>query len=158
MKKPSQKIQDESTMEEILSGGMICRLAMIDGEKPYMLSFNYGYRNRCIYIHSAPEGKKIDLLKKNNQVGFEIEEGVEILKAEKACGWSTKYRSVTGHGEVKILTDPELKKEGLEVIMDQHGAVGPFEFPSGQLERMVVLQLQITSMTGKKSDNWEKGN
>ena len=155
MKKSSQEITDTNTVEQILSGGNICRLAMIDGNKPYMLSFNYGYRDGCIYIHSAPEGKKIDLIRKNNRVGFEVAEGIEIVQAEKSCSWSTRYRSVTGDGEVKIITDPELKKEGLEIIMDQHGAVGPFRFPEGQLERMVILKVEITSLSGKKSTNWD---
>ena len=68
MRKSNQEIRDEKVLEEILAGAEICRIAMTDGDRPYMLPFNYGYKDSCIYIHSAPEGKKIGLLRKNNQV------------------------------------------------------------------------------------------
>ena len=112
-------------LEEILSGQQICRLAMNGGERPYLLPFNYGYRDRFLYIHSATEGKKIELLREHPLVSFEVEHEVEIIPGKKAYGWSTRYRSVVGEGTVQIVTDPEGKREGLRVIMDQHGYRGP---------------------------------
>ena len=103
MRKANQEIMDERILEEILKGSEICRIAMVDSELPYILPFNYGYEDRCIYIHSAPDGKKIDLLRKNNRVCFEIEHTARIIKDEKACKWSTLYRSVVGYGEIEIV-------------------------------------------------------
>ena len=155
MRKINQEITDPGTLEEILSGARICRLAICDGEKPYLLPFNYGYRERCIYIHSAPEGKKIELLQLNPHVCFEVEDLVTIVPDIKACNWSTSYRSVVGEGKVEIITDYEGKKIGLEAIIAQHGAHLPADFDAGQMERMVILKITITSMTGKKSSNWD---
>ena len=94
MRKTKQEITDEKVLEEILSGAEICRLAMMDGHRPYLLPFNFGYADGSLYIHSAPEGKKIELLNINNQVCFEIEDTVRIIKKEKACGWTTLYRTL----------------------------------------------------------------
>ncbi|MCK5067413.1 MAG: pyridoxamine 5'-phosphate oxidase family protein [Bacteroidales bacterium] len=155
MRKSNQEIRDPGILEEILSGARICRVAMTDGEMPYILPLNYGYRDGSIYIHSAPEGKKIDLLKQNNRVCFEVEDASEIVKGEHACDWSTRYRSVVGYGTVEILSDDESKQSGLEVIMAQHGAPELLEFNSKNIKRMVILKLCITSRSGKQSSNWE---
>ena len=147
---------DERILEEILKGSEICRIAMVDSELPYILPFNYGYEDRCIYIHSAPDGKKIDLLRKNNRVCFEIEHTARIIKDEKACKWSTLYRSVVGYGEIEILTEQDQKRNGLEIIMSHHGAPELIDFGPKQMSQMVILKLIITSITGKQSSNWNR--
>jgi len=151
MRKAKLEIKDEAILKEILSGALICRLAMMDGELPYIVPVNYGYRDGSIYIHSAPEGKKIDLLRKNNQLCFEVEETAELVKGDRACDWTTRYRSVVGYASVEILTDDESKQTGLEVIMAQHGAPHLIEFNQKNMDRMLILKLNITSLTGKHS-------
>ncbi len=155
MRKANQEIKDKKVLEEILSGAVICRLALMDGDRPYILPFNYGYQDGSIYIHSAPEGKKIDLLGFNNQVCFEIEHTARIIREDKACGWTTLYRSVVGYGKVEILTDDAGKQRGLEIIMAQHGAPGLTRFDPGNMKRMVILKLSIESLTGKQSSKWK---
>ena len=154
MRKSRLEITKKDVLEEILSTQFICRLAMVDGGKPYLLPFNYGYRDGCLYIHSAPEGKKIDVLQKNPEVCFEVEAPVEIIKGPKACDWSTRYRSVVGYGISEILSDKESKQMGLEVIMAQHGAPKMREFDARNMQKMVILKIKITSMTGKRSSHW----
>lgn len=156
MRKARQEIGDKRVLEEILRGAVICRMAMLDGDMPYILPFNYGYRDGCLYIHSAPEGRKIELLGKNNRICFEVEDVPEIIKGERACDWTTRYRSVVGYGEVEILSNKEARQHGLEVIMAQHGAPELVEFSSKNLDRMVILKVTITSMSGKKSSNWDR--
>ena len=156
MRKSKQEIRDPKILEKILSGALICRVAMMDGALPYILPFNYGYQDGSLYIHSAPEGKKIDLLKQNKQVCFEMEDAVEIIKGEQACDWTTRYRSLVGYGTVEILSDDESKQNGLEVIMAQHGAPDLVDFNPKNMNRMVILKLTITSLSGKQSSPWEK--
>ena len=154
MRKARQEIKDLKILEEILRGATICRMAMMDGDLPYIIPFNYGYRDGCLFIHSAPEGKKIDLLMKKSHVCFEVEDIFELIKGEKACDWTTRYRSVVGYGDVEILSDEASKQLGLEVIMAQHGAPELVDFKQKNLDRMVILKLTISSMTCKKSSNW----
>ena len=158
MRKSNQEIKEWKVLEQILKGSLICRIAMMDQDRPYLLPFNYGYRERTIYIHSAPAGKKIDMLRENNQVCFEVEHTAELIKGEKACDWTTLYRSVVGYGTVEIIEDHAGKKEGLEIIMGRHGAPDLVDFNPGNLKRMVILKLTITSITGKQSGNWNRIN
>ena len=158
MRKTNQEITDKSVIEEILSKSEICRIAMIDNDLPYILPFNYGYKDNCIYIHSAPEGKKIDLLKKKNTICFEIEQIAKIIKHNKACKWATTYRSVVGYGDVEIITDYDKKKQGLEIIMTHYGAPDNLEFELKQVESIVILKITISKVTGKQSSNWTRKN
>jgi nitroimidazol reductase NimA-like FMN-containing flavoprotein (pyridoxamine 5'-phosphate oxidase superfamily) len=154
MRRKKQEITDKKIIEDILSKSLICRLGMIDGDKPYIVPVNYGYFNDTIYIHSASEGKKIELLKKNNKVCFEIEYNSEIIKKEKACDWNTKYRSVIGYGKIEIITNEEEKKQGLDFIMSQHGSKGNNIYKNSSLKNMVILKLNIEKLTGKQSGEW----
>lgn len=155
MRKAKQEITDQATLEKILAGAEICRLSMMDGKLPYMVPVNYGYRQGILYVHSAPQGKKIDLLRHNPLVCFEVEDTVEVVKGPEACDWTTRYRSVVGYGNVDIVTDEAGKREGLEVIMAQHGAAELKDFSANNLKRMVILKLTITSLSGKQSSNWD---
>ena len=116
MRKSRQEIRDRNILEEILKSQVVCRLAMVDGGRPYIVPVNYGYREGCLYIHSAPEGTKIDLLRQNPEISFEVEDKIEITKGDRACDWSTRYRSVIGYGKVEILSDESSKQHGLEVF------------------------------------------
>jgi nitroimidazol reductase NimA-like FMN-containing flavoprotein (pyridoxamine 5'-phosphate oxidase superfamily) len=115
---------------------------------------NYGYEKNTIYIHSASEGKKIDFLRTNNKVCFEIEDTIEIVKKDLSCEWATKYRSLIGYGTVEIITDFEQKKRGLDIIMSQHGKAENNVYKENQIEKMVILKLTIENVSGKQSKNW----
>lgn len=156
MRKANQEIKDKTILEEILKQAKICRLAMIDNGEPYILPFNFGYQNNCIYIHSAPEGKKIKLLKENSKVCFELEQESKLIKGDLACKWSTLYRSIVGYGNVEILSNFEEKCRGLDIIMKQHGAKEKMEYNKKEVDFIVILKLSITSMRGKQSGNWDK--
>ncbi|MCD4795255.1 MAG: pyridoxamine 5'-phosphate oxidase family protein [Bacteroidales bacterium] len=158
MRKTNQEIKDTAIIEEILSTSIICRIAMTDGERPYLLPFNYGYNNNCIYIHSALKGKKLDVLRKNNSVCFEIEHKSEIIKDKLACKWTTLYRSVVGYGTIEIIEDFNEKIHGLTIIMTQHGAPDITDFKPQHVDRMVILKLTVSKLTGKQSSNWERLN
>ena len=157
MRKKNQEITDPTIIEEILTEAEICRLAMMDGDKPYILPFNYAYLENCIYIHCAKVGKKIDLLSKNGEVCFEIEHTAQLIEGEKACDWTERYRSIVGYGSVEILSDFDEKQHGLDIIMRSNGMKGEITFEKKHVEAVAILKLIITSLTAKQSSNWISG-
>ena len=142
MRRRNQEIVDPKIIEEILSKTKICRIGMIDEDVPYIVPLNYGYFDHTIYIHSASEGKKIDLLRTNNKVCFEIEYTTEIIKNDVSCEWSAKYRSLIGYGTVEIITDHEKKKHCLDIIMAHHGKTENNVYK----EKQVLIYSAISSM------------
>ncbi len=156
MRKTNQEITEKKVLDEILTQSRICRIAMIDHGLPYLLPFNYGYQSNCIYIHTATVGKKLDILRNNPIVCFEIELTAEVISDETACKWATRYRSVIGNGHIDIISDFDQKILGLEIIMKHNGAPPPYVFESGHIDSLVILKLNIDTITGKQSSNWDK--
>lgn len=150
MRKSERKIEDPTIIQKILTDSVICRVAMFDNEYPYIVPLNYGYKDNALYIHCAQEGKKIDLIKRNNKVCFEIEDSYKIVESEVSCEWTTKYRSLIGTGEVEILTDFDEKKKGLDIIMNQHGKMEN-AYSDKLVDRVFILKLNINSISGKQS-------
>lgn len=149
MRRQERKIDDENIINEIFSKSIICRLAIFDEQYPYIVPMNYGYNNNSLYFHCALKGKKIDLITKNNKVSFEIEQSHEIVKSDISCKWTTKYRSIIGFGTIDFITDFNQKKEGLNIIMQQHGK-SDNKYTDKSIENVLILKLNINSFTAKK--------
>ncbi len=153
MRRKQYEITDRKLIGKILSKSEICRIAIMDGDKPYIVPLNYGYYDNALYFHSAPVGKKIDLLKINNKVCFEIEYSAEIVKHDIPCEWGTKYRSVIGYGAIDFITDPKQKKKGLDIIMAHNGKKDNNAYKDKQVEYILILKLSIEKITGKQIRN-----
>ena len=154
MRRSEREVADKSTIEEILSKSSICRLGFAFENIPYIVPVNYGYRENKIYIHSAPTGEKIELIKKCSTVCFEIELESEVLKYDIACKWTTRYRSIIGYGTIKIITDPEEKTHGMDIIMAQHGGPEKNKY-NASFNKMVILELEIDRLTAKQAGEWD---
>jgi len=150
MRRKEREIKDQKEIEDILKACSICRLAMVDEDKPYLVPMNFGYREGTLYLHSAREGRKIDLIRKNPHVCFEVDEIVQFRKAERACDWGVEYKSVIGSGKAFFLTDPEEKRRAFDTIMAQYSDEA-YDYPETMLERTLVIKIEIEKMTGKKS-------
>jgi len=155
MRRKDRKITDEKIIERILSKSTVCRIAMVDEGLPYIVPLNYGYFDNALYIHSAPEGRKIDILKHNNKVCFEIEYSSEVISSELSCDWSTKYRTLVGYGSIQIITDFEQKKFGLDKIMSHYGKSENNVYKDKNVGFMVILKLTIEQLSGKQAGDWE---
>ena len=151
MRRKDKEINDKATIEWILNEADFCRIAMCDGSKPYIVPLNFGYEDGILFFHSAKEGKKIDVLRTNNKICFEIDIKAELVKCEVICDWGMKYYSIVGEGIVDILTDIEEKKRGLNVISKKYAKNLEFEYPISMLNNIEVLKVSILKMTGKKS-------
>ncbi|MBA7467351.1 MAG: pyridoxamine 5'-phosphate oxidase family protein [Dehalococcoidia bacterium] len=150
MRRKEKEITDTAEIEQIIKQARVCRLGLVDGSEPYVVPVCFGYEKNAFYFHCAPEGRKIELIKKNNRVCVGIEADVEVINAENLCGWSIKYRSVIGVGRAHILEDEEDKIHGLAVIMWQFGEKRPnIEFE--KTDRTAVVRIDIENITGKKS-------
>lgn len=154
MRKKEREITNQALLNKILTKSKICRLAIHDTPFPYIVALNYGYSNNTLFIHCACEGKKIDLIRQNNKVAFQIELTSEIIKHKESCGWTTKYQSVVGNGEVEILSNFADKTEGLDILMQQAGKMEN-EYNPKYVDRILILKVNIKEICGKQAGNWE---
>jgi uncharacterized protein len=148
MRRNDREIKDIKEINGIIKRCRVCRLAMFDDGQPYIVPLNFGYDGRFLYFHAALEGRKIDIIKRNNRVGFEFDILHDITAAERACDWGATYESVIGSGTAEIVADLKAKKEALEWIMRQYGG-GTWDFPEEILQKTLILRLRILEISGK---------
>lgn len=150
MRRKEKEITETAGLESIISRSSTCRLALSVDNQPYIVPLCFGYQDKTLYFHSADTGRKIDMIRQNNQVCFEFDIDQEIIEDEEACHWGMNYRSIIGFGKAFIVEDGEQKREMLDIIMNQYGE-GEFEYSEELLEIMVVIKVEIEEMTGKQS-------
>ena len=149
MRRKDREINDIAVIEGIIRKGQVCRLALSENGQPYIIPLCFGYEDNNLYFHSAREGKKLDILRKNNNVCFEIDIDLELVKGKKACDCSMKYQSVIGFGKAELIEDIESKRRAFNIIM-QNYLEGSFEYPDESIQKTVIIKVEIESMTGKK--------
>ena len=150
MRRAEREIKDRSTIEEILRKATVCRLAVCDGNVPYVVPLSFGYADNCLYFHSAREGRKIETIKANPNVCFEVDVDQDVTRMDTPCNWEMKYRSVIGFGKAHIVDDLEEKRRALNIIV-KHYSGDPHEYPESALGDVAVFKIEVESMTGKKS-------
>lgn len=150
MRKKDKEIVDAAAVEDVLSRAAVCRLGLCDDNVPYVVPLCFGYEDGALYFHCGREGKKLDIIRKNENVCFEVEADCAIVKADKACDWSMKFKSVIGFGKAVFVEDVELKRKALDVIMRQYSN-GTFDYPQETVAKTTVIKVEIKTMTGKQS-------
>lgn len=151
MRRTEKEITNRREIDFILSKATVCRIGFNDRDAPYIVPLNFGYSNNCLYFHSASEGKKIELIKRNSLVCFEVDIDHEIINTGIPCKWSSKYASVIGYGKASLVTDPTQKKDALNILIDHYSHGESCTFPEKNLKEVTIIKIEINQMTGKKS-------
>jgi nitroimidazol reductase NimA-like FMN-containing flavoprotein (pyridoxamine 5'-phosphate oxidase superfamily) len=150
MRRKDKEISEESAIKTIIEKANVCRLGMVDGNKPYIVPLCFGYRDNVLYFHGSSKGKRIDIIRKNPDVCFEFDIITEPVESENACDWSMKYQSVIGFGKAVFIESLDKKRRAMNVIMAQYSKQ-KFQFPEKMLNITSVIKVEIESMTGKQS-------
>jgi uncharacterized protein len=152
MRRKDREIEKISDIESIITTADVCRVAFADDNTPYIVTLNFGYSGGdkpCFYFHCANEGRKLDLIKKNNYVCFELDTDHMLYGGEEGCDWGMKFRSVVGYGRISEVTDHYSRLAGLDHIMSHYADGNKFTYSEKVFERTTVLRLEIEEMTGK---------
>ncbi len=151
MRRKEKEITDAHIISEILNKAETVHFAMVDDHEPYAVTMNYGYRDHALYLHCAPEGRKIDILRRNSRVAFTVETDVSLSLGSEACQCTTIYKSVFGTGFACFVEDLEGKKAALDIIMEKHSGPGNYTYPEALLKRTAIIRVDIDFLSGKKS-------
>ena len=151
MRRKDKEIKDKKEIELIINKANVCRIGLSDNNNPYIVPVNFGYKDNCLFIHSASEGKKIDIIKKNNNVCFEMDIDHEILLGKPVCHTTSKYCSVIGFGKAYIIDDFDEKIKALNIILEHYFPDVPHEYSDKFLKKIVIIKIEIGKMTGKNS-------
>ncbi len=150
MRRKDKEIKDVKELESIISRSDVCRIALCEKNSPYIVPVSFGYKDNCLYFHSAANGRKIDIFKKNNRVCFEFDTHEGFIRSENPCDWDMKYYSVIGSGKAFFIEDIEGKTKALDIIT-RHYSSDVLEYKKNSVDNITVIKVEIENLTGKKS-------
>lgn len=149
MRRSDREITERAEIDAILNAGKVMRIALVDGDTPFLVPVFYAYDGQSIYFHSAQSGSKIDIIKRNNKICFEVGIKHGYIEDAMACDFEAKHKTVIGLGRAVFVKDEAEKIAALDRIValftDQH-----FEYPPANLKRTAVIRIDIESIKGKK--------
>ncbi|MGA2991229.1 MAG: pyridoxamine 5'-phosphate oxidase family protein [Candidatus Korobacteraceae bacterium] len=152
MRRKDREILDSSEVLRILQKADVCRIAMCVDNVPYVVTMNFGLGKggaKSLYFHCASEGKKIDILKKNNLVCFQTDIEHEFFLHNVNCGCSMRYRSVVGMGRMHFVTDLSEKLQGLQALMSHYTQEIKHTFKPEMVARTTILRLDVEEISAK---------
>ena len=152
MRRANREIFDKSTIRALMEEALVCRIGFCDDGTPYVVPMNFGLGENCLFLHCATEGRKLDILRRNDRVCFEMDFLREIKQGSESCGWGARYESVIGFGRAILVEDPAEKRFALDRIMDHHLAQGPYAYPDDILAKTTIIRIEIESLTGKRHE------
>jgi uncharacterized protein len=134
------------------------RISSIDENGyPQIIPMNFVFINDSIYMHSHTKGEKLDNIKRNLKVGFEVDRNLEFLPSyffdpNDASLADTLYISVVIKGEARIVNDVEEKVLALNKLMQKYQPEGKYHPMTKDMEvlgAVAVIKIIPNEMNGK---------
>ena len=168
---PKLEMKSLSSIIKFLDEERVGRVASIDEQGyPQIIPMNFVYVKKdfidtqsdnknigAVYMHSHPIGEKIENIKRNSKVGFEVDSYVCFLPSyyfhpTDASQADTLYISVVIKGNAAIVQDPDEKANALNALMKKYQKEGGYESLSsnmGSVREVTVLKVVPDQIRGK---------
>lgn len=166
------EIQSKKKIIEFLNNQPVGRIASIDiNGYPQIIPMNFVYleedypnklthtiiRSDAVYMHSYPLGEKLDNVKRNPKVGFEVDQHICFLPSyyfhpTDASQADTLYISVVIKGTAFIVEDNEEKAKALNGLMKKYqkeGKYGILDSFMPSVHEVAVIKIVPKEMRGK---------
>lgn len=95
-------------IEEVLRENVLGRIGCNDGERIYVVPVNYVFDGKYIIGH-ATLGMKIEMMRKNPRVCFEVDDMITF----------TNWKSVIAWGEYQELVSPRERQAAMKLFTDR---------------------------------------
>jgi nitroimidazol reductase NimA-like FMN-containing flavoprotein (pyridoxamine 5'-phosphate oxidase superfamily) len=145
-----QRELEDTQIDELLKSQLTGRIGCHSADLIYVVPVNYIYEAPDIYCHSA-KGMKIDLMRDNPQVCFEVDNIKDMTNWQSAIVW----------GRFEEITDIEEKQNIMQKLIDRvtpfilddsvppsHGFVDT-ESDVGDTIELIVYKISVSKRTGR---------
>ena len=161
------EIQSKSNISEFLNSQPVGRICSIDSKGfPQIIPMNFAYRDNAIYMHSHPFGEKLENIRANPQVGFEVDQHICFLPSyyfhpTDASQADTLYISVVIKGRAEIVHDNEEKARALNYLMEKYQKEGKYEALDAEMpvvREVAIIKVVPLDLHGKYKigQHWAK--
>ena len=152
MTKRELQITDLEQIKGILDTAKVLHLGLAVDNEPYVVPMNYGYvmegEKLTLYLHCAMKGKKLDMMRANSKVFFELDCNWEPFAGEKPCQHGLSYSSVMGRGEAVFVEDVEEKMTAMTALMKTQTGKD-FAFNAQLVSIVTVIRIDVAEYTAK---------
>ena len=146
------RITDEAQILEILDKCKVLHLGLAVNNEPYVVPLNYGSvmedGKLTLYLHSAVQGKKLDMIRANPNVFFEMDCDRMPFEGKVPCQYGLVYSSVMGRGTAHIVEDVEEKKKAMSILMKTQTGK-EFTFEDRLVSIVAVIRIDVSEYTAK---------
>ena len=148
-----KEISDKKTVEKLLAQCAVGRLGTVGSEGyPMVKPLNFVYHEGRIYFHSARQGEKIEDIKRDERVCFEVDLPLAFVRGEGSpCKADYRYQSVICTGRARLVEDGREKLDALKALMEKYQPEGGYgDFPEEKVALAAVIRIDVLTMTGKQ--------
>jgi nitroimidazol reductase NimA-like FMN-containing flavoprotein (pyridoxamine 5'-phosphate oxidase superfamily) len=144
------RLMDEERALQLLESNDYGILSMVSKDgTPYGIPVNYVFDGKeSIFIHCAPEGKKLQCIENNPDVSFCIIGEVHILPEK----FTTEYESVVFKGKAHIHLTVDERRDALHLLVDrlsaEHKDIG-YKYVEKSFHRVDVIRVDFNEFSGK---------
>ena len=154
MRLKNREITEWNDIIETIKKCEVCRIAMNDESAPYIVPLNFGMevieKELYLFFHSALEGKKVDLLRKNPHVAFEMEREHEIYVNDANTMCSCAYASIIGKGIMEEVESKD-KKRTMDILLAQVPEHQNVKYNEKVLDKVIMWRLRVHEISGKRN-------
>lgn len=152
------EIQSKQKIIDFLKSQPAGRIASIDKNGyPQVIPMNFVYADGAIYMHSYPFGEKLDNIRRNPNVGFEVDQHICFLPSyyfhpTDASQADTLYISVVIKGRAEIVEDAEEKARALNALMEKYQKEGRYKVLDANMpvvREVAIIRVIASDMRGK---------
>lgn len=155
MRRRDREIKEFDEIVKIIKKCDSLVLGLNDEGYPYLVPLNFGMDiedgQLYLYFHCAKEGKKLDLIQKDNRATFEMDCNHNFILYEERMSCTMGYESVIGQGTIEIVAEDK-KYDALKILMRQYH-VEDFQFNTDMIKVTTLLRLKVEKLTGKRRNN-----
>ena len=152
MTKRERQITDSNQIKALLDTAQVLHLGLAVDNMPYVVPMNYGYvmndGKLTLYLHGATRGKKLDMIRANPNVFFEMDCDRVPFDGVMPCQYGLAYSSVMGQGTATIVEDVEEKKQAMTVLMKTQTGKD-FTFEDRLVSMVAVIRIDVSEYTAK---------
>lgn len=151
---------DKSRIEAFLAHAQTGFLGLSDGRFPYVVPFNFVKVGETIYFHGAGEGRKLSIMRSNNECCFTVSEQYGTITDPVPAKTDTAYMSVMAFGALEEVTNLEEATAAMQRLLDKYvpgyygqplASVHVEKYRSSLGSATAVFKLAVRQLTAKEN-------
>lgn len=149
MPKPIEPSPNSAECERMLTASAVGVLVMCSGSEPYAVPMNHAYSGGKLYLHCAPTGRKLDMIRANPSVCYVVNrcfgEPGALADSRKCHG---NWESVIAYGRARVIADPEELRDAFLTFGRYFNP--EFTLDESALQTTSAIIVEVHSMTARR--------